>query len=112
MLLKALSQTLVKEHNFKFTVGAETHLFVVEELVAKLPSWPARFRLRLDAASRSESKTIYGVSCYEVAEKGADLVALGGGLAGTKRTTYSSLAQPTAPRQTLQSLQIQESEGD
>ena len=47
MPLKAMKLTLVKEHSFKFTVGSETHLFLVEELVAKLSSWPERFRLRL-----------------------------------------------------------------
>jgi hypothetical protein len=112
MLLKALSQTLVKEHSFKFTVGAETHVFVVEELVAKLSNWPARFRLRLEASSRSKPRTIYGASCYEVAEQAADFVALSGGSAGMNRTTYSSQNSPTPPHQTLQSLQIQESETD
>jgi hypothetical protein len=112
MLLKALSQTLVKEHSFAFTVGSETHLFVVEELIAKLLSWPARFRLRLDAAAGSESKTIYGVSCYEVAEKAADLVAANGGTAGIYKTSYSSQNPPASPRQMLQPLQIQESETD
>src|SRR5271167_5116982 len=52
MLVKALSQTLVKEHSFKFAAGSEAHLFLVEELVATLSSWPARFRLMLDASPR------------------------------------------------------------
>src|SRR5271154_2902707 len=101
MLLKALSQTLVKEHSFKFTVGTETHMFVVEELIAKLSNWPARFRLRFEAPSRSESKTIYGASCYEVAEKAADFVALSGGPAGMKKTPYSAQNLSRPPHQTL-----------
>jgi hypothetical protein len=112
MLLKALSQTLVKEHNFKFTVDGETHLFLVEELVAKFSSWPARFRLKLDASSRSDGKTFYGESCYEVAEKAADFLALGGGSSSPNKTTYSSQNSPPPPRPTLQPLQIQESESD
>ncbi|HKN76178.1 MAG TPA: hypothetical protein VJW94_13455 [Candidatus Acidoferrum sp.] len=112
MLLKALSQTLVKEHHFKFTVGAETHLFLVEELVAKLSNWPARFRLRLDAFHGSEAKTFYGASCYEVAEKAADFLALSGSSQGIIKTTHSPQNPPASPRQTLRPLQIQESESD
>jgi hypothetical protein len=112
MLFKALSQTLVKEHSFKFAAGADTYLFVVEELVATLPSWPARFRLRLDASSRSEAKTFYGASCYEVAEKAADFVALSGSAMGLDKSAYSSQRPPMSPRQTLRPLQIQESDSD
>jgi hypothetical protein len=112
MPLKALSQTLVKEHSFKFAVGAETYLFLVEELVAKLSSWPARFRLRLGASPRSEGKIFYGASCYEVAEKAADHVALRGGAAGLSKSTHSPQNPATSARQTLQSLQIQEWESD
>jgi hypothetical protein len=43
MLLKALSQTLVKEHNFKFTVNAETHVFLVEELGSRAPGLTSLF---------------------------------------------------------------------
>jgi hypothetical protein len=112
MLLKALSQTLVKEHIFKFTVGTDTHLFVVEEVVAKLSSWPAKFRLRLEASSRSEAKTIYGDSSYEVARKAADFVALGGVPPAMNKTKHSSQNLPAPPIQILQALQIQESESD
>jgi hypothetical protein len=112
MLLKALSQTLVKEHSFKFTVGAETHLLVVEEVVAKLSSWPARFRLRLDASSRSEAKTFYGATCYEVAGKAADFVALCGVTPAMNKTNHSSQNPPAPPLQILQPLQIQELESD
>lgn len=112
MLQKALSQTLVKEHSFKFAVGAETHLFLVEELVAKLSSWPAKFRLRLRASPRSEGKTFYGASCYEVAERAADFVALSGGAAGLSKSTHSPQNPQTPARQTLRPLQIQESESD
>lgn len=110
MLLKALSQTLVKEHSFKFAAGAETHLFLVEELVAKLSSWPARFRPKLGASPCSEGKTFYGASCYEVAEKAADFVALSGGGVGFSKSTHSSQSPPTSARQTLQPLQVQESD--
>jgi hypothetical protein len=112
MLLKALSQTLVKEHSFKFAVGSETHLFLVEELVATLSSWPARFRLRLDPSPQSEGNTFYGASCYEVAEKAADFVAFSGNAISTNKSIYSSQSPPVPPRQSLQPLQIQESESD
>jgi|SRR5580693_1667896 hypothetical protein len=112
MLRKALSQTLVKEHSFKFTLGAETHFWVVEEVVAKLSSWPARFRLKIDASSRIEAKTFYGANCYEVAAKAADYVALGGITPGINRTSHSSQNLPAPPIQVLQPLQIQESESD
>lgn len=112
MLLKALSQTLVKEHRFKFAVGTETHLFLVEELVATLSSWPARFRLSLDASPQSEGKTFYGASCYEVAEKAADFVAFSGSAISANKSTYSSQGPLASPRQSLQPLQIQESESD
>ena len=36
MRADGLNSMLVKEHDFRFTIGAETHLFVVEELVAIL----------------------------------------------------------------------------
>lgn len=110
MLLKALSQTLVKEHSFKFTVGAETHLLVIEEVVAKLSSWPARFRWRLDASPHSEAKTFYGDTSYEVAMKAADFVALGGITPGMNKTNHSSQNLPAPPIQILQPLQIQESD--
>src|SRR5580704_3495834 len=109
MLLKALSQTLVKEHIFKFTVGAETHLLVVEEVVAKLSSWPSRFRWRLDASPRSEAKTFYGDTPCEVAKKAADFVALGGFTPSINKTSHSSQNPPAPPIQILQPLQIQES---
>jgi hypothetical protein len=112
MLLKALSQTLVKENIFKFTVGAETHLFVIEELVAKLSSWPAKFRLRLDASPRCEAKTFYGDTSYEVARNADDFVALGGITPSMNRTNHSSQNLPAPPIQILQPLQIQESESD
>jgi hypothetical protein len=112
MLLKALSQTLVKEHSFKFAVGAETHLFLVEELVAKLSSWPARFRVRLGASRQSEGKTFYGANSYEVAEKAADFIALSGSSAGLSKSTHSPQSPPTSARQALRPLQIQESESD
>ena len=112
MLLKALSQTLVKEHIFKFTVGAETHLLVVEEVVAKLSSWPERFRLRLDASSRSEAKTFYGATAYEVAEKVSDFLALGVITPAMNKTNHSPQNLPAPPIQILQPLQIQESESD
>jgi hypothetical protein len=112
MPLKAMKLTLVKEHSFKFTVGSETHLFLVEELVAKLSSWPERFRLRLGASSRSEAKTFYGENCYQVAEKAADFLTLGGSSAAAIKTTYKSLNPSPPPRPTLQPLQIQESESD
>jgi hypothetical protein len=112
MLLKAQSLTLVREHSFKFAAGAETHLFLVEELVATLPSWPARFRLRLDASCRSEAKTFYGASCYEVAEKAAEFVALNVSAIGLNKSTCSSQRPPMSPRQILRPLQIQESESD
>ena len=112
MPLKAMKLKLVKEHIFKFTVGDETHLFVVEELVAKLSSWPERFRLRLGASSRSEAKTFYGENSYQVAEKAADFLALGSSSAAAIKTTYSLMNQSPHPRPTLQPLQIQESESD
>jgi len=112
MPLKAMKLTLVKEHSFKFTVGAETHSFLVEELVAKLSSWPDRFRLRLDVSCRSEAKTFYGENCYQVAEKAADFLALGRGSAAAIKTTSSSLNPSPPSRPALQPLQIQESESD
>jgi hypothetical protein len=112
MPLKAMKLTLVKEHSFKFTVGSETHLFLVEELVAKLSSWPERFRLRLDASSRSEAKTFYGENCYQVAEKAADFLTLGDSSAAAIKTRSSLLNPSPPPRPTLQPLQIQESESD
>jgi hypothetical protein len=112
MPLKSMKLTLVKEHIFKFTVGDETHLFLVEELVAKLSSWPERFRVRLGASFRSGAKTFYGENCYQVAEKAADFLTLGGSSAAAIKTTYKSLNPSPPPRPTLQPLQIQESESD
>lgn len=112
MLGKALGQALVKEYSFKFTVGAEPHLSVVERVVLKLSSCPARFRLKLDGSSRSEANRFYGVTCYEVAGKAADYVALGGSTRGVNKTKHLSQNLPAPPIQILQPLQLQEWESD
>jgi hypothetical protein len=70
---------LFKEHRFKFLVGTEKHLFLVQELLGELAGWPQRFRLKLPASLHSEVKTFYGASCYEVAEKAADFIASNSG---------------------------------
>ena len=65
---------LLKEHRFKFCTGVETHLFMVEELVAGLALWPERFRIRVISAS-CEAKTFYGATCEEASQKAAKFIA-------------------------------------
>ena len=96
---------LLKEHRYTFFAGAEVHLFRIEELVRGMAVWPHRFRLRLLASSGSEVKTIYGASCYEVAQKAADLVAANAGWLGKPGATHLSQGPPGSPPQALQILQ-------
>jgi hypothetical protein len=115
MPLNETNLILVKEHRFKFVVGRKMHVFVVEELVEGPVDWPAKFRLRFCASARSEIRTIYGASCYEVAEKAAHSVveiARQSGHAGMSTTNRPSQGPPLPSRQTLQPLQVQESESD
>jgi len=67
---------LLREHRFTFFACTEIHLLRVEELVRGMTVWPHRYRLRLPASPGSEEKTIYGASCYEVAQKAAELILL------------------------------------
>ena len=106
------SLMLVKEHNFRYTIGTETHLFVVEELVATLSNWPERFRLRLTASADCEIKMFYGASAEEAARKAADFVSGCGIKERTHKTSYYSPSRPSPPRQVLLPQQIQESESD
>ena len=112
MLLKALSQTLVKEHRFKFTVGDETHSFVVEEAVTKLSNWPDRFRLTISSSPHSEAKTFYGIDCYEVVTKAADFIAFRGRRSGVSKADLARRRPLTARRPALEILQCQESDSD
>jgi hypothetical protein len=101
---KETSQMLLKEHRFKFIAGTETYLFKIEELVRGLAIWPHRFRLRVAASSRSEAKTFYGASCYEVAEKAADFMAFGAGVGqpGMERESQHLQGPTASPPRTLQ----------
>ena len=96
---------LLKEHRYTFFAGAEVHLFRIEELVRGMAVWPHRFRLRLPSSSGSEVKTIYGASCYEVAQKAADLIAATTGWSGVPQATNLSAGPPGSPPQALQILQ-------
>jgi hypothetical protein len=100
---------LLREHRFKFLAGAETHLFRIEELVKGVVVWPQQFRLTLPASASAKSKTFYGASCYEVAEKAADFMARNSGHSERVRATHSSQRPPTRPPRALQ-IQAQESD--
>jgi|GEM_PF-3591809 hypothetical protein len=115
MPLNETSLILVKEHRFKCVVGRKMHLFVVEELVEGPADWLDKFRLRFCASARSKIATIFGAGCYEVAEKAAQYVvgiARRPSHAGISRTNRPSQGPPLPSRQTLQTLQVQESESD
>jgi hypothetical protein len=96
---------LLREHRFTFFAGTEVHLFRIEELVRGMTVWPHRFRLRLPSSSGSEVKTIYGASCYEVAQKAADLIASNSGWSGVPGVTHLSAGPQVSPPQALQILQ-------
>lgn len=96
---------LLKEHRYTFFAGTEVHLFRIEELVRGMALWPHRYRLRLPAFSGSEVKTIYGASCYEVAQKAADLIASNAGWSGKPEATHLSQGPPDSPPRALQILQ-------
>lgn len=100
---------LLREHRFKFIAGAETHLFRIEELVRGLATWPHKYKLTLPSSARADSKTFYGASCYEVAEKAADFMARSSGLSEKRRASHSSKVPAAGP---LRALQIQTQEGD
>jgi hypothetical protein len=91
---------LLKEHRFKFVLGT-THIFTIEEMVQGLAVWPHKFRLRLPASSKSEAKSFYGASCYEVAEKAAQFIAENSHQSLTNRATYSSQGPSGSLPQTL-----------
>ena len=95
--------------SIRFFVGAETHLFMIDELVKGLAGWPNRFRLKLSASPRSGAKTFYGASCYEVAEKAAEFMAGRTNQSSKDRAINLSQGPPASPRQTLH-LQQQESD--
>jgi hypothetical protein len=95
---------LLKEHRFTVFVGAEIHLFKVEELVEGAAFWPNRFRLKLPATSRSEAKTIYGAECDQVAQAAVEVIAGEMNEKGRAKMRCLSLA-PVVP---LKTLQIQE----
>lgn len=103
---------LVRMHDFKFTIGAETHLFVVEEIVAMLPSWPERFRLRLAAPVDCEIKVFYGATAEEAARKGAEFIASRMNTELANKISPSSSRRPGSSRQILLPQQIQESESE
>ena len=98
---------LLREHRFTFFAGTEVHLFRVEELVRGMTVWPHRFRLRLPAAAGSEVKTIYGASCYEVAQQAADLIAAETGWSGVPGATYLSNGPSAETPRALQILQLE-----
>jgi hypothetical protein len=106
------SQILIREHNFKFVMGAQTYSFVVEELVAILLTWPDRFRLILHSPDSCELKTFYGSSCHEVVRRAADFVGSGKHPQRTNKTIQSSRNPHRSPSQSLQFQQLQESESD
>jgi hypothetical protein len=99
---------LLKEHRYTFFAGAEVHLFRIEELVRGMAVWPHRFRLRLAASAGCETKTIYGASCYEVAQKGADLIVSNAGRSERSGATQLTAPLPDPP----QALQILLQESD
>jgi hypothetical protein len=96
---------LLREHRFTFFAGTEVHLFRVEELVRGMTVWPHRFRLRVPGSSGSLTKTIYGASCYEVAQRAADVISSDSGWSGMPGATHLSEGPP-APLLTLQILQL------
>jgi len=98
---------LLREHRFTFFACTEIHLLRVEELVRGMTVWPHRYRLRLPASPGSEEKTIYGASCYEVAQKAAELIAANAGWSGVPGATHLSQGPPGSPPQALQILQLE-----
>lgn len=97
---------LLKEYRFKCIVGAETHLFTIEEWVKGLAVWPRRFRVRLPASSRSEAKTFYGATCDEAAEKAANFLAGKSDQSETAGATRLSQRSPGSPQRSLQIQKI------
>lgn len=61
--------TLIREHRYVLSLGLDTHVLRVEELIAGPISWPRKFRIRLPASMRSEAKTFYGTTGNQVARK-------------------------------------------
>jgi len=96
---------LLKEYRFRCVVGAETHLFTIEEWVKGLAVWPRRFRVRLPASSRTEAKTFYGATCHEAAEKAANFLGGKSDKSEKAQATHLSQRSPTPPPQ--RSPQIQ-----
>jgi hypothetical protein len=60
---------LLNQYQFTFLAGADTQVFLIEELVWGLVGWPHRCRLRLPATCEWEAQTFYGRTCLEVAEQ-------------------------------------------
>ena len=103
---------LLREHRFKFFVGAREYVFRVDELITGVTSWPDRCRLQLPASACTEAKIFYGASCEEVAEKAAGFMASRSGQLGKDTAMHSSQAPPTSPRPAPRPLQLQVSEND
>lgn len=61
--------TLIREHGYILSLGLDTHVLRVEELIAGPISWPRKFRVHLPASMRSEAKTFYGATGNQAAKK-------------------------------------------
>ncbi len=60
---------LIREHRYILSLGLDTHVLRVEELIAGPAPWPGKFRVRLPASMRSEAKTFYGSTGNQAAKK-------------------------------------------
>jgi len=66
--------TLVRHYRYEIKIGSESHILRIEELVSGPDVWGGTFRLVLPVSGGKETKTIYGATADEVANRAAELM--------------------------------------
>jgi hypothetical protein len=66
--------TLVRHYRYEIKIGSISQIFRIEELISGPDVWGGTFRLVLPVSAGKETKTIYGATADEVANRAAELM--------------------------------------
>lgn len=67
---------LLKEHQYRVQIGAESRILLVEEHLSGTTGWAGKFRVKIPADATGESRILYGSSDQEVAYLAAEYLNL------------------------------------
>jgi hypothetical protein len=67
---------LLKEHQYRVQIGAETRILLVEEHLSGPTGWAGKFRVKIPADTTGESRIFYGSSDQAVAYLAAEYLNL------------------------------------